>query len=167
MEEADPTGAWMDETTENITTAEIHAAPPDDNESQHEISVKTKRSTPEEMMANAKAMRREMDLMRRERDLLAREMHLLRREAQAEMTSRSSASSFRPNTNIRAMCISDLLSEFDGSNQNFSKWEKQLLLLSTTYELNENLAKISGSFVQNFTVSRADKRSNEKGDQTY
>ena len=40
LEEADPTGAWMDETTENITTAEIHAAPPDDNESQHEGSVK-------------------------------------------------------------------------------------------------------------------------------
>ena len=140
LEEADPTGAWMDETTEDITSAEIHAAPPNDNESQHEISVNTQRSTPEEMMANGNAMRREMDLMRRERDLLAREMHLLRREAQAEMTSRSSAPSFRLNTNIRA--ISDLLSEFDGSNQNFSEWEKQLLLLSTTYELDENLAKI-------------------------
>ena len=120
LEEANPTGAWMDETTEDITSAEIHAAPPDDNESQHEISVNTQRSTPEEMMANANAMRREMDLMRRERDLLAREMHLRRREAQAKMTSRSSASSFRPNTNIRA--ISDLLSEFDGSNQNFSEF---------------------------------------------
>ena len=56
------------------------------------------------------------------------------------MKAASSASSFRPNTNIRA--ISDLLSAFDGSNQNFSEWEKQLLLLSTAYKLDDNLAKI-------------------------
>ncbi|XP_033217931.1 uncharacterized protein LOC117173458 isoform X1 [Belonocnema kinseyi] len=100
-------------------------------------------SLPLNSSTNLTLMQREMKLMRRERDLLAREVRLLQRQNQVQghsITGSSNSLSSHSNVNIRD--ISDLLSEFSGSNRNFYQWEKQLQLLSATYKLNDNLAKI-------------------------
>ncbi|XP_053994072.1 uncharacterized protein K02A2.6-like [Hylaeus volcanicus] len=83
---------------------------------------------------------RELELIRRERDLLQREMDLMRRENEILRNSPRSVQSHGPNMNVRA--VGDLLSDFDGSKNTFLVWEKSLLLLRNTYELDENAIKV-------------------------
>ncbi|XP_076660686.1 uncharacterized protein LOC143364060 [Halictus rubicundus] len=97
--------------------------------------------------------KRELEFMRRKNNLLQREMELLRRErdlarAQAmaspmgigSVAGGSSRSTLSANMSIRA--IGDLLCDFDGSDGTFWKWEQQVRLLQTTYELDDKAAKV-------------------------
>lgn len=83
---------------------------------------------------DAELQRREMELMRREMELLRRENNLLR------ASSRSVSATSQATVNIKS--IGELLSEYQGSGEDFEQWKTQINLLRTTYELDENAVKI-------------------------
>lgn len=85
-------------------------------------------------------------MLRRERALLQRELKIARRESTEDHgTSRITSSGGRHNVpptseNVRA--IRDLLSEFDGSEGTFWKWEQQIQLLRVSYALDDAATRI-------------------------
>ncbi|XP_076671867.1 uncharacterized protein LOC143370518 isoform X2 [Andrena cerasifolii] len=84
---------------------------------------------------------RELDLMQREADLLRRELEVARRENEVLRNPlQSSNVSNRPNVSIEEM--GDFLIDLDGSGYTFPFWEKQLRLLRTTYDLDDNTTRI-------------------------
>ena len=97
-------------------------------------------------------VRREMDLLRRERDILRREVELFRRESaglrnpSTDSTRTESAGSMdsrrTATVNLSIRAIGDLLSEFDGNDNTFWKWEQQVGLLRTSYQLDENASRV-------------------------
>ncbi|XP_076659961.1 uncharacterized protein LOC143363237 [Halictus rubicundus] len=82
---------------------------------------------------------REMELLRRERDL-ARAQAMASPMGIGSVADGSSRSTLSANMSIRA--IGDLLCDFDGSDGTFWKWEQQVRLLQTTYELDDKAAKV-------------------------
>lgn len=86
----------------------------------------------------------ELELLRRERLLLQREIDIMRQENEllrATFTATREVGHFqRPPVNIKM--VSELLNEYHGVNQDFTKWEAQLQLLKDTYELDDNLVKV-------------------------
>nr|XP_022902992.1 uncharacterized protein LOC111415500 [Onthophagus taurus] len=80
---------------------------------------------------------RELELVKRERDLMRKEIELMKRKNELRQAPSPSP---KPQTNIRL--IGDLLSEFDGIDNNFDRWQKQFLLLCNTYELDDGSARI-------------------------
>ncbi|XP_076667929.1 uncharacterized protein LOC143368757 [Andrena cerasifolii] len=97
-------------------------------------------------------VRREMELLRRERDILQREVELFRRESAGSRNpstdstrtgSTGSMDSRRTATdNLSIRVIGDLLREFDGNDNTFWKWEQQVDLLRTSYQLHENASRV-------------------------
>ncbi|XP_011879402.1 PREDICTED: uncharacterized protein LOC105568378, partial [Vollenhovia emeryi] len=88
---------------------------------------------------------RELEHMRRERDLLRCELELMRREADlrnraATSDARSPSMSDFGGSNIRS--LRDLLSEFDGTGNEFWKWKQQVELLRDTYGLDDNAMRM-------------------------
>ncbi|KYQ47825.1 hypothetical protein ALC60_13141 [Trachymyrmex zeteki] len=83
-----------------------------------------------------------VDLLRRERDVAQREAELLRRELEMlRVTPRPEAS-----TPLRAKIrkwqeLKDLIGEFNGTNWDFDRWEKQVQTLLSTYDLSNHEAK--------------------------
>lgn len=84
---------------------------------------------------------REMDLLRRERDLLERELSLTRREINASPLSAGSSGGRSVVSSMSIRAIGDLLSEFH-RDDTFWKWEKQIQLLRTIYNLDDNLMRV-------------------------
>lgn len=84
---------------------------------------------------------REIDLLRRERDLLERELSLVRRETNASPLTASSSGGYSVASSMSIRAIGDLLSEFHGDDT-FWKWEKQVQLLRTTYNLDDNATRV-------------------------
>ncbi|XP_076232912.1 uncharacterized protein LOC143178263 [Calliopsis andreniformis] len=95
-------------------------------------------------------MQRELDLLRRKNMVMQRE--IMRNE---QMRTRSFSASpdipgdaervrgptgLSPTMSIRA--IGDLLSDFDGRDNTFWKWEQQVNLFRTTYHLDENTTRV-------------------------
>jgi len=74
--------------------------------------------------------------MRREIELLRRENEMLRASPQQSNTSVSSQ------YKVGIKSISELLSEYHGSGNDFPKWKAQVCLLRDAYELDDNLTKI-------------------------
>lgn len=87
---------------------------------------------------------REMEFMQRERALLEREMRLLQRENEllrsASRSDGSAVSEVSPKHSAKA--IGELLNDFNGTEDLFRNWEKQVRLLIATYRLDDNSAKI-------------------------
>lgn len=89
----------------------------------------------------------DLETVRRERDLLRREIESLRLERNhAVRTERSAVSS--PNVSYPSVprpsltALSDLLSDFYGEEDTFERWQKQFDLVRTTYQLDDNMARI-------------------------
>lgn len=74
---------------------------------------------------------------------MERELRLAERENEI-LRNRASNEGNRPEvqTRVNIKAVSELLSEFDDSEGLFQNWEKQLKLLSTTYQLDANNAKV-------------------------
>jgi len=85
---------------------------------------------------------REVNLIKRERELLRRENMLLRLENERLRTSPDSSASTNLRTTMSIKSISELVGEYNESEEDFERWRTQINLLRTTYELNENAAKI-------------------------
>jgi len=89
---------------------------------------------------------RELEILRRERDIMKRELEILRREREMETSARmmtppmSSASQI--STRMQPKALSELLSEFSGSENTFQVWRKQFGLIRTTYQLDDGTARI-------------------------
>jgi len=85
-------------------------------------------------------------ILRRERDIMKRELEILRREREIETDARqmtppmSSASQI--STRLQPKALSELLSEFSGSESTFRVWRKQFELIRTTYQLDDDTARI-------------------------
>lgn len=56
------------------------------------------------------------------------------RQGEAAVTS-------RPSSSMNSKMIAELVSEFDGTPDNFSVWERQVKFMKTTYELADDAAK--------------------------
>lgn len=101
-------------------------------------------SASDQRRTQSEEVAREMELMQRERALLEREMRLLQRENELlRGTSRSDGSTVSevsPKNSVKAIC--KLLSDFNGTEDLFRNWEKQVRLLIATYRLDDNSAKI-------------------------
>lgn len=110
-------------------------------------------------------LHREIELARREKELMARELAIAKRELEflqrlqvrgqaAEKTSRGEQSvpiaPIVPNrtaevptsAKVNVTTIAALLSNFDGSLDNFETWERQVTFLKTAYNLDDNMTKI-------------------------
>lgn len=136
MQQADPSGAWIQEAVQYRSSADN---PVENN--QEEADVRGSDALP---VFGDQLAQRETELMARENSLLQRELELLRRENELlRMSPRSS-----PSTASRMMLsiknVSDLLCEYNGSDD-FERWRAQvnlLKILRNTYELDENATKV-------------------------
>lgn len=111
-----------------------------------------------ENLSREDASRREIELYKRERELAERELDLARREIlllRGQLTRAGDSASgatetatlddgetpyVRPRASLKT--VADLLSDFDGTSNNFDTWEKQLRFLKTTYRLEDDCAKL-------------------------
>lgn len=125
LQRVDPSGVWMneDDIEDSGQTEEAHAErviqPTDESQAQ-----------------------REMALLSKERDLMQKEIELLRRKNNLLRASPGSSASTTFRTTLSIKNISDLLSEYNGSGDDFERWRAQINLLRDTYELDENAAKV-------------------------
>lgn len=91
-------------------------------------------------------IRRENELLRRERALLQRELEIMRREnAESRGAPCANSSGERrgsPPTSENVRAIRDLLSDFDGGEGTFWRWERQIQLLRTPYALDDAATRI-------------------------
>lgn len=88
-------------------------------------------------------IRRENKFLKRERALLQRELEITRQQStESRGSARSSVREGRPTGNENIRVIRDLLSEFDGSEGMFWKWEQQIRLLKITYALDDGATRI-------------------------
>lgn len=91
-------------------------------------------------------IRREFDLLRREKALLERKLQLASRAAEGQSDSRMSVgivdSGQTLHSNININNIGGLFGEFQGSNDSFQTWEKQIELLRRIYNLNDDMTKV-------------------------
>ncbi|KMQ87578.1 hypothetical protein RF55_13099 [Lasius niger] len=101
---------------------------------------------PENFFIENNLIRRENELLRRERALLQRELEIARQEYNEDRrTPRTSSSGERrsgPSANENVRAIRDLLSEFDGGEGTFWKWEQQIRLLRISYALDDAATRI-------------------------
>jgi len=100
------------------------------------------------------ARRMEIELYRREKEVTERELELARREIEMMRNQLRECAitnenfndnitrtrSVQPRVNITA--IADLLSHFDGKSANYNTWESQIRLLKTTYQLEDDAARL-------------------------
>lgn len=89
--------------------------------------------------------RHEFEFIRRERDLLRREVELLKREAElgARTPDSNHRSSIASDSGINVIKgLKDLLSEFDGTGNEFQKWKQQVELLRGTHNLDDNATRV-------------------------
>lgn len=84
----------------------------------------------------------ELEFLRRERQLMEREIELLRRENEVMRATPSSTDEQHGQIKTNINAIGVLLNNFHGDTQSFSKWERQVRLLCTTYELDDRIAKL-------------------------
>ncbi|XP_043276015.1 uncharacterized protein [Venturia canescens] len=125
LEEADPSGDWRKELG-------IDEMPQSDIITQN---------TSSHLSPGENNMQREIELLRRERDLMQRELALAQRELELARTSASPQPiETQPKANIRA--LTELLSDFNGSQDTFTNWEKQLNLIKSSYNLDDDLCRI-------------------------
>lgn len=82
------------------------------------------------------------ELWQRERELDKKELELMRRENEILKNMSSAVATAPEQPNILVKIISDLLSEFDGTDNTYLIWEKQIRLLRNTYNLNDNSLRI-------------------------
>ncbi|XP_054001610.1 uncharacterized protein LOC128888608 [Hylaeus anthracinus] len=87
-------------------------------------------------------LRMEMELMRRERELMQRELQLLQRENDMLRQSPGSSRETERKSGASIKAIGELLADFSGAEQCFHSWRKQLALLISTYDLDDNLSRI-------------------------
>ncbi|XP_036148576.1 uncharacterized protein LOC114254896 [Monomorium pharaonis] len=86
---------------------------------------------------------REVALLKREREVMERERRLLERENELLRSSPSSTASLQQAPHkIGVKSVIELLCDFDGVKPLFCNWERQVKLLCTTYQLDDNAAKI-------------------------
>ncbi|KYN50111.1 hypothetical protein ALC62_00139 [Cyphomyrmex costatus] len=135
LREADPTGSWIDEGLNRDNEEEdVFEETTEDNIEENNAERDCQAST---------LARRETELEVRERELMSREIALLRRENDLLRGSpQNSHSSVDSRTTINIKNVGELLSEYDGSGEDFQRWKAQANLLCHTYELNENASKI-------------------------
>lgn len=82
------------------------------------------------------------ELWQKERELDKKELELMRRENEI-LRNMSPAITIAPEQpNMLVKIISDLLNEFDGTDNTYPIWEKQIRLLRNTYNLNDNSMRI-------------------------
>ncbi|XP_076660318.1 uncharacterized protein LOC143363643 [Halictus rubicundus] len=134
LDENFPNRAWENETSAGETEQEGNVEEDKTPLNNSILRVDAPSWHPDEMS------RKVTELLERERELMAREIELLRRENELLRNSPSSTASSTTNTNIRS--IGELISDFSGEEQNFKNWSKQLEILSTTYELDENATRL-------------------------
>jgi len=84
----------------------------------------------------------ELELIQRERQLIERERALWIREREIMAGSPSISSERGVGTSVNIKAIGELLNDFNGIDQSFVKWEKQVRLLRSTYELDDKATKI-------------------------
>lgn len=136
LQVADPTGGWMSEVNQSTGVEE------DSEERTPEGPESAKDGAHQERQAD-EYIRRENELIRRERDLLQREIQLMRRENEGlRMSPNNSTVSATSRTTTSIKSISELVSEYKGSEEDFKRWNAQINLLRATYELDENTSKI-------------------------
>ncbi|KMQ84079.1 hypothetical protein RF55_18463 [Lasius niger] len=85
---------------------------------------------------------REIELLRRERDLAARKTELFRRELELlRMSPRPEEDALVRSSVKKWQELIDLVSEFNGNNLDFDRWEKQIKKLLSSYDLDDHRAK--------------------------
>ncbi|RLU16823.1 hypothetical protein DMN91_010891 [Ooceraea biroi] len=140
LQEADPENLWMHEY-ESAEADGVARLDIGDQESSHvpQARVRQDNGVPDAV--------RELEYIRRERVLMEREMRLLERENQLLRSGSSTTSSGTSRvtevpSRVNVKAVSELLSEFDGTEGTFRNWEKQAQLLISTYQLEDKYAKI-------------------------
>lgn len=137
----------MDGTsTEEATT---QSCAEDDNGAEAEEETQRQRNLryPLRQEAYEEFRDRELEIQRRERDIMQWELEILCREREAEVDARLMASpmitaSQSSTMRLQPKALSELLSEFSGTEDTFGVWKKQFELIRTTYQLDDGMARI-------------------------
>jgi len=134
MQQVEPSGKWIEETARRQPAEDR-----EENGSREEVVTHNGgAATP----ASESLAQREAELAAKERELMQKEIELLRRENDLLRTSTRNSVSTVSRTTISIKNISDLLSEYHGTGDDFERWRAQVNLLRDTYELDENATKI-------------------------
>jgi len=134
IQQADPSGIWLREAARQPVDEDNL----EDNGQEEGVEQRGQATTP----VDKNLSQREIELMSRERDIMQREIELLRRENDMLRASPRSSLSTVSRTTLNIKNVSDLLSEYNGSGDDFERWKAQVNLLRDTYDLDENAAKI-------------------------
>ncbi|XP_024872293.1 uncharacterized protein LOC112454896, partial [Temnothorax curvispinosus] len=144
MQQCDPTGAWIEEAARAARQADVGEdeddAQADDVDAQEQERAQS--SSGMQSLSGNDWRQREAALTVREKALMQKEIEFLRRENEMLRSSPRSISSTVSKTTMSIKNISELLSEYHGSSDDFERWKAQVYLLKNTYELDENSAKI-------------------------
>ncbi|XP_011858668.1 PREDICTED: uncharacterized protein LOC105556196 [Vollenhovia emeryi] len=135
LTEADPTGDWRAPNTSDANDSAGDDGCLEDDMCRREVEI----------------YRREKEIAERELELARREIALLResrdpsqadRGRQEEIVERGNNLPALPRARLNLTAIADLLADFDGSPDGFDVWEKQIRLLKTTYQLDNDHTRI-------------------------
>jgi len=140
LQRADFEGHWMRELenrVENVAASVEIEAGEGASSTLPQVNVSGNRDeTSDETLRELEWLRREQRLLERELQVAERENRLLRNAA----SDRENRPEVQSKISVKA--VSDLLSEFNGSEGLYQNWEKQLRLLMRTYQLDSNNAKV-------------------------
>lgn len=136
MQQHDPSGAWIEEAAKHGDVMEKNG---EDLQEDHAIPQEQEAAL---FIAKNELRQKEIALRLKKQELMKKEIDLLCRENDMLRISPRSVSSTSSRTTMNIKNISELLSEFHGSNDDFEHWKSQINLLRDAYELDENSAKI-------------------------
>lgn len=130
LQDSDPSDAWMQE-------AELVQ-----NDESRSTTGKKTSSSDDNMQPNPganEAREKELELIRREHELTRRELELTRRELELLRGATASPIVQQPPSYPNVHALKDLLSEFEGSGDDYRRWRDQLQILMTTYKLDDEI----------------------------
>lgn len=152
LSEHDPGGTWKQLIPkEGTSMEEDEVEQPTEGNEESEAEEEQRRLIPRslsrhEICEDSRLRDRELEILRRERDIMQRELEILRREREANASARIMASPMttasQGTTRLQPKALSELLSEFSGSENTFHIWRKQFELIKTTYQLDDGTARI-------------------------
>ncbi|CAK9802814.1 Transposon Tf2-6 polyprotein [Anthophora quadrimaculata] len=138
---SDPSGAWMSEYASSGGRVAVR----EDSSASTAPSADSPRPPSPEAGENNT---RHVDILLKEKELAEREVQLLRRELEwmrgmQRLTTEGSPQASDHHSIVAINeSVKSMLNYFDGSGEDFDVWKKQLMLLRSTYKLNDNAAKL-------------------------
>lgn len=143
LQSADPTGAWVQEAEligEDTIESEEEGA--EEQEAAADRREEASEGVHQSERRENDLSQREKRLEKKERELMRVEIDVLRRENELLRMSPTNNVSVESRTTVDIRNVGKLLSDYDGTGEDFPLWKTQVNLLRETYELTKSEARL-------------------------